>query len=821
MNYPILLRPLIFSLCICVIAIIFICLNDPPEVAFNYLAKHPLEVDTMMWCIGVASLSIALWVFSPKRAHILLVITVLLLLIGGVGYTSAAVVILWLSGTTATGILVLKLCFKNNDFVSTSSSEAFIVGVAVWVCFSGLLIHFPVNYPWLYVSLCALPVLTLLFATRHTFRIFIGSQFRIYDRIDTIPFWQWSIGVAIIGWVMRWTNFPSLAYDDHAVRLRLFSELQNFRQAQFDVEAQIWSVAPFASDLIHATISNMVGSDSRGAVNLALSILLLTALARLLRMVKITSSAKWALIVLMASTPMLGNLLLSTQSELLQAVIALIGFRLALEARDGIFGPHVLGVMACAAMCAAIKLPAAVLGVTLLTCLALRLWDTRSETLGIGPQMRWPAFVFLLLLAFVALHSYVLAYIVTGNPVFPLYNGIFKSPYFRPENFSDLTWVHGFTLWNYIRAFFETSAFFESGNYVAGWQYLFILPIGLCTIWTTHDSKLLRFALIPLLGFGLVMFAATQYWRYLFPIMPIAIFVMSPLFAFRHRYLQMMGWSAVAMCIFLNLAFYKNVSWMMRSPAGAAYTQSGKERYIEIYAPVAALTERINQIATGSRVLYPSEAPYGAKLFGFPLYVNWYSPITNSQFRMLSGRQTVSDFLQKWDVDFVIMKSADTMRHSPEDHLRLYMAEFGIVKGQVGPFILYGVREERVPYRTIFDLDHYKRGTSDLSDLFLPVTNQGVNVTDQPKILSILDPQDANQLRYNIQFKCTSDTGYFVAQINWDVGPPYYRLVRCAAMMTPFSEAIPIPQSATQGLLYVTTRDNSAADVQDLTIELY
>lgn len=864
MNSQILVKKLMVSILMCFAGLASIYLSEPQKLLSSYLVNFPLGIDALIWCICIALVSIACWVLSPRFAHVLLAGISLLYIISGIGFLPVFVFVLWLIGSTAAGISVLNLCITNHKFTKDSIPESFILGLALWIAISGVMIHFPVNVRWLYLSLSVAPILLLLLAKSDAKTILyeLGSgALDAHARISSIPFWLWSVGLAIIGWVLRWASFPSVAYDDNAGRFRIFAELQHFQQAQFDVVNQIWSVAPFASDLLHATISNMVGSESRGAVNLALTIILLVILARLLRMVNISVSAKWVLVVLMASTPMLGNLLLSTQSELLLAVIVLLGLRLALDAREGIFGRHVLGVIACAAICAAIKLPGAVLGVTLLLCLALRLWDARAESPLMSVKMRWPAFIVLLLLAFVAFHSYVLAYVITGNPVFPLYNGIFKSPYFPPENFSDSTWIHGFTLWNYVRVFFETSAFFESGNYVAGWQYLFLLPVGLITFWKTDDAKLMKITLIPLLVFGLIMFAATQYWRYLFPIMPIAIFLMTPLFAFSNRYLQVAAFSAATLCILLNLLFYKNVSWMMASPAGVAYTQSGKDRYIELYAPVAGLTEVVNQIATGTRVLYPREAPYGAKLLGIPLYVNWYSPVRQSQFQMLSDRESISDFIRKQDVDFVITKSADAVGYhpinwvpteidavmerralfevpdirwtkvepahveepsvSPEDQLRQYLAEFGYVEGQIGPFILYSLREEPVPYRSAFDLNLFKQGAMDALDLFLPLTNKGVVATIQPEIMAILNPQDAHQVRYNVEFECSSDTGYFVAQINWDIGPPYYRLVPCTKMLVSFIETIPVPQNATKGLIYITVMDNTSAYVQNLKVDVH
>ncbi|WP_217284438.1 hypothetical protein, partial [Herbaspirillum sp. B65] len=62
--------------------------------------------------------------------------------------------------------------------------------------------------------------------------------------------------------------------------------------------------------------------------------------------------------------------------------------------------------------------------------------------------------------------------------------------------------------------------------------------------------------------------------------------------------------------------------------------------------------------------------------------------------------------------------------------------------------------------------------------------------------------------------------GYFVAQINWDKGAPYYRLVACETKSVTFVEAIPIPIGANQGSIYVTSRETGAIQVRNLSVEV-
>jgi hypothetical protein len=73
--------------------------------------------------------------------------------------------------------------------------------------------------------------------------------------------------------------------------------------------------------------------------------------------------------------------------------------------------------------------------------------------------------------------------------------------------------------------------------------------------------------------------------------------------------------------------------------------------------------------------------------------------------------------------------------------------------------------------------------------------------------------------RYRAQFACSSDSGYFVAQINWDVGAPYYHRVRCTPEATAFVEAIPVPGGASRGDIYLSVSGVDSATITQLSLE--
>ncbi|WP_154667996.1 hypothetical protein [Pseudoduganella violaceinigra] len=780
----------------------------------------PAVSDALVWLAGVWLCALLLRIWIPRFAHMGLLGLALLYLAGGVGLVEISIVTSWLALAWCTGAIVLRWCCSSGKNTDVKLSEAILLGFAIWLAVLGVMLHYPVNQRGMYLGLCLLPILGMRSLPAQTVTDMRQRMLGLHGWMRSLPFWQWAIGIASIGWALRWAVLPSVSFDDHAYHLRLWTELLTEQRALFDVRAQVWSVAPFAADLLYAGLSLMAGADTRSATNLTLALLLLLLFVRILHRLHVPVRVQWLLVVLLASTPMLGALLLSMQAELLLAVVGLAGLHLVFETAGGWRAQQVLGVLACAALCAAIKLPGAVFGATIMAALALRVWGQRGAMRTPAAQLTWPALAIVAVLAFVALHSYAVAWRITGNPLFPLYNAVFKSPFAPVANFSDQRWVHGFSLTSYVRLFFKTSEFLESGNYVAGWQYLVLLPLALLAIWRASVPAVLRLALLPLFGFGLAMFSASQYWRYLFPVMPFAGILFAALFMGKNRKVQRAVQALALLIIVLNFAVFSKISWLTSQPAGNAYTQAGKQEFIRMFAPAAVLTEKVNQLATGARVFYPPDAPYGAGLHGTPVYANFYSPDRDARYAALKDQQAMADFLAQEKVDFAILSMADMrVADSPQVLLRNHVAKYGSVVAQEGPFLLYRLSDSPELYRTVFDSRTARQMEPRADGLPLPFPEAGLTATQSPQVAPVRTLR-AKQARYSAHFQCTSEQGFLIAQINWDKGPPYYRLVPCRVKGVSFTENIPIPFGASEGLLYVSARDTAAVQVEDVLVEV-
>ncbi|WP_145925364.1 hypothetical protein [Bordetella sp. H567] len=774
----------------------------------------PHEYDGPIWALAVMLTGVVLGILVPRNANAALLGLALGWLGLGVGLDKLAVIGVWAISAWALGGLLLRRIHKDQSYSVDHPLEALVVGVAFWIALWGVMLHYQVNYRGLYWGLCLLPLGSLVLVPATGSREAIGGRLTAANEwIRAIPLWAWVPGIAITSWVLRWSSFPSMAYDDHAMHLRMWANFASQHRAELNPLNQIWSVAPFAADLLHGALSLLAGDDVRGALDLAFALALLVLTINILHKIRIDVRWQWLLVILSASTPMLGNLLLSLQTELPLAVVTLA----AVSMIGGAGKPHgkpVFGILACASLCVAIKLPGAVLALTCIVALTIRV-GIRNTLAPLRGSM--PGLATMLILGFAALHSYGVAWRITGNPVFPLYNAVFRSHFFSPENFTDLTWTKGFSLYSYVRAFFDTSKYFESGDYVAGWQYLILLPFALVSLACPGAPRLLRLALLPMLGFGLAMFAATQYWRYLFPVMPLAVVVMGSLFVEQRSRWRLFAMALAIVCIGLNLAFFRGVSWMMRNPAQVAFTSEGRDLLTGMYAPGAKLTQEINRIAPGSRVLYPMNIPSGATLHGEPLYVNWYAPARMARFLAIKNGTDIASFIAEDRIDFIILSQADAdATQTPAALMREYMARYGRAVYQIGALTLYQVVPAPISYHDAFIL---KAPTQTSASMSTP-RDDAILATTQPKAFEAFTTAGADQARYSVRLRCASDNGDLIAQINWDVGLPYYRLIACHSGTTSFSEAVKIPFGAKHGRPIISVRDGSSIAVEELQIDL-
>jgi hypothetical protein len=216
--------------------------------------------------------------------------------------------------------------------------------------------------------------------------------------------------------------------------------------------------------------------------------------------------------------------------------------------------------------------------------------------------------------------SYWYAWWIAGNPVLPLLNASFQSPYFAASDFVDERWrtgLHPALPW---RISFDTDRYFES--YDGGFGFALVALAG---VWLLALRQPRTRALALVAGVGVLMSVLPmQYARYLQPSLVLAIPALVVAFP-RVRGGQVAFWALCA----LNLAFATNASWMLRSGAlKHTIRVLGQDApLLERFAPERSLAQRLRETdASGRVLLLPSSGLALAELGQRGRNMLWYAP---------------------------------------------------------------------------------------------------------------------------------------------------------------------------------------------------
>lgn len=481
-------------------------------------------------------------------------------------------------------------------------------GLAVFAGVGGWLLPLPLHYAWSWGAL----LLALLVWRRHS----LATQARTLTS-------TWNAAVAaspraavwsvlVLGLASAGTWLPTMQHDDVAYHLGLPWQLMTTGRYALDPTHQVWTMAAWAGDVLNGIAQLLAHAEARGPLNAGWLLLTCAGLWRLATALGLPAALRWATLALFASLPLVPALLAGMQTEAaatatMVLLASLVAQPLAKEGRSLWAGALLFALLL------ALKPLHALAALPLLVWAALRHRAVAS--------WHWPAAA----VAALALgaSSYVYAWAVTGNPVLPLFNGFFQSPYFGAYNFGDARWHAGLSPTLGWRMTFETGRYLEA--WAGGFGFVLVALGGamLVSLWRRPTRALALCAL----GAMLVPLAGMQYARYAHPglvlFLPVLVAALHAAMPLRR-----VRWLMVGTCL-LNLAFQANAQWMLHT--GAIKRSIGLlgrdapllQRYVPERVLAAAIRE---QAADRGAVLLLSSAPAYAELGARGRTLTWYAP---------------------------------------------------------------------------------------------------------------------------------------------------------------------------------------------------
>lgn len=488
------------------------------------------------------------------------------------------------------------------------SSARLLVGLALIAGVLGWLLPFRFHDPRLYLLLVG--AIGLLH--RHSINRQIGSGAAAWRLLaEAHPLWLvLVVAGAAVASLGLW--LPSLNYDDNASHLILADQLLANGYYRLDVSSQVWAVAPWSNNVLHGVAALLAGQEARASVNVLWLLVGISGAYRLALAVGGTRPAALAASAVFASHPLTAYFGSTMQVD---GVVAgtLLHFAADLVRDKGrIASPLSTGALL--GLLAGLKTSNVIYVFLPLLWLG---WN------AIKHRELSRLLTLVLVAAAVGGSSYAYATFITGNPVFPLFNAIFQSPYMPLENFHDSRWDAGMdwrSLWDLT---FNTTRFAEAYPGAAGIALLALLPALVLEMLQNRPSRWVGFWLLVS---GVLMFAQIQYLRYVFPaiailctlgVVGLSRFVGARAFAL-----------AVALVVLANFLLMPTTSWIARANPWDRLVKQGVSANMGIeksFIPERALLERLHAGSPQACVLM-SDQPFVAGFAGRANAMGWYDP---------------------------------------------------------------------------------------------------------------------------------------------------------------------------------------------------
>ena len=557
---------------------------------------------------AMAAAAVIAWLFWRRRSGVAAIPSTLAMLVlaGFVYYAGAAAamaaLLLGLAGIAAGGLI--------DGRRTLSFWSRLIAGLAVIAAVVGWLLPFPVHDPRFY--LLAVGSLLLL---RHRA---VGAQLRVAasgwgELARAHPAWLafavLAAGVASLGLAL-----PSLNYDDNVAHLILPDQLLAAGYYRMDVSSQLGAVAAWANNVLHGVATLLAGQEVSGAVNLLWLLLGLSGAYRLALAIGGSRAVALAAAAVFASHPLSAYFASTMQVD---GAVAAVLLHLAAElvnGKDRLASPWITGAML--GLLAGLKVSNVVY-----VLLPLAWWAWCAVRKREPRQL----LILVAMAAAVGGSSYAYAMWVTGNPVFPFYNAIFKSPFMPPINFHDARWDSGVdwrAAWDLT---FNTSRFGESYPGAAGIALLVTLSGLVVEIARPRGG---RWIALWMLVAGALMFWQIQYLRYVFP--AIAVLTTVGLVGLS-RYTDTRVFAALVVTVVaINAALIPATSWIVRDNPWGRLAREGVSAKAEIQRaviPERALLDRLQARSPNACVLLTDpRSPFVGSFGGRANAMAWYDP---------------------------------------------------------------------------------------------------------------------------------------------------------------------------------------------------
>ena len=693
-----------------------------------------------------------------------------------------------------------------------------LVGIGLYGTLAGLSVHFAVNYPWLHALALALPI---LLARSRLLELGARISTEALRRNDAAAggTLQESLLWAFALLYFAHAFLPELSHDPLAMHLFVPGYVAANHLWSFDPTLYAWTFMPMLADWSYVTPYMLAGETAVRLFNVALVL----AVALLVREFVFVlggdrRGADWAALITL-SMPLTYLVGASVYVETYWSAFVLLGalwlfrtlFVSGWSPRGLLLASGALGLAVAAKAVALTYLPALAVPIAV-RCKLLASRAFRWSSAG-------AAVCFLLLGAW----PYLLAYLSTGNPVFPFFNGIFNSPLFDGTDFNnsqfnaDLGWNLPYLL------VFSGKAFGVGQVGGAGFQWL-SLSVAALAVTAVYGRWRAALALSVAVLAIVVVFYFQTFLRYVFPafllvnaVIGLAVSASTE----RHRRLGQVMVAAAALTMALNVLFLGSASTKYRDvPVLDLLRPAGVDELVTARAPVRKAVELVNAVNENRFPVAFLAPPLAAGLESNALFSNWYNRAFARRIARAETLEAFLDALRAHQAKYVIFDS----RHGRyRERLGDFLTVGGTLIGEFGSVEVYRLHnglfysDERLKSPNSF----VRPPWSIASGVKLQQSGQAF-VPAGASVTQAVDVEPAAFYLNELEARCASQPGYGRLQVNWidadggGIGSDI-KVFRCHANWSVDNQEIQAPEGAHAAVVYGTGHGGTTVELARLS----
>ncbi len=604
----------------------------------------------LLACLSLGAGAITARILRLRLASAVLLTALALL---GLAYAGPA-------GLLATTCVLLGGLAIGTLFGRTQDSDPllrWVAGLGVLAACLGWLLPFPIHRAGLWLP----ALLALAWWRRGPIREDLaGLRANWSNSIGAAPWTALACAlVVIISSTPAW--LPVSNIDDLAYHVNLGWELMQFGHGRLDVGSQVWALAPWSTDLLHALVMLLAGREVTGPLNVFWLLAAVGLVQRLGRAMGLEDRQAWLAAMLYASLPMTSAMTGSLQVE--SATPAMIAaLALAILSTTTFDARALRLVAALAGLLMGAKMSN---GLMLLPFAIWLLWQWRGRLPWTGMPVAVAS------AAFIGGSSYAYAFALTGNPVLPAFNALFQSPWFPAVNFIDLRWQTGVP-WNLPwRLVLDSKAYYEGANGCAG-----LVPLALLGgVFAGLADRRVRTPLVVGLSAALLVFWQVQYLRYFHPAMTLLLpaLVAALLHGGSRRHWR--EW-LLALLVVAQLWLLPTAAWMTQYGAFRRLVMKGPEAVINEFVPERAVAARFRATAASTDRLLYADRSHAGELPGLATSTAWFTPLVSEKLASRSADPAA------WAEAVALTGANHVMTYRVTDHpgLQQYLLQAGATR---------------------------------------------------------------------------------------------------------------------------------------------